>query len=330
MDIKDIKKQELINPEDARSLLVSLYDTTHVPVNFRNIRYSKPGTFSVDDKEFTFSNAASKQLFSRMGVKQESFSKCDDDLRGRVVESILSHDDFEASFVVSREDNRVQRIVKGNAAYLSMLKVYDTVMDELKEWDPKVQLDVSPRMGAVVNFITKEETTVPDVGHIMRAGLTVRSKIEDFAPLLYMGPFTYTLQCTNGMVGETHMIKAVKDMTADKLLNLVKNSIVGWYGNSKENMIPRMIAMRDVKASDPSHIVHRLSKEMSFGARAKNLVLDRIPELGQNPTMYDLVYMMTETANEFDLDTKYRLQTAGGRLVNTVDHRCPQCSSVLN
>lgn len=146
--------------------------------------------------------------------------------------------------------------------------------------------------------------------------------------------FLYRLVCTNGMevadlvepldlrTGDFAALLAQLQDNAATLLDHLDHQIESFY------------ELRNQRVDDAAQMLTRLQRERGFSDRLLTEMISRLPALIDdldNPTMFDVVNVITNIANHPDVGEGGRrgLELAGGHIIGEHAHRCPTCQSAL-
>lgn len=171
------------------------------------------------------------------------------------------------------------------------------------------------------------------VGDISRGGVRVhQDRKNNHAPSV--NSYLYRLACTNGMVvPETGLTIDARGSSVD--IMLAEFELAAEHAFSQvERQIEHFYALRQQRLEgDITQTVLRVAEERGLSARMGRDLAMRVPDqlsaetLGHDPTMFDLINLFTNQANQpgTRLSTRRRLEAAGGRLVTEHHDRCGTC-----
>lgn len=322
--------KELMEIDKVRQILVGVYNELRtVGCSLQDLRYEEGGRFMIDDKtKFYLTDDTTNELCSVIGISKHAFTKSDDELKRMIVRKLL--DDRESNLIL-RDDNGTlvcDHFLDTKSVYLSPLQVFDIAVDVLKECDPQVVLNTEHGLVSF-DFVTNEETKVKKVGDVVRAGMTVDMRVVGMRQQISVGPFAYTLRCSNGVIGRRDDLSTVKVEKLSDFENVIRASVNKMYGLSKDDLLENLVKLAEKTVHDPSQLLHRSSKEYGVG-RHKDRLLDMIPSLGENPNHYKIIDMITSYANEVSsLRTRRKIQGFAGYLTLNSECRCKLCKSKL-
>lgn len=178
------------------------------------------------------------------------------------------------------------------------------------------------------------------VGDISRGGLRfLQNRKQNLAPKV--NTYVYRLACTNGMVipdtglsmdargNSVEMMLAELELAAEHAFSQVEDQIEHYY-RLREQPIE----------GDVTGAVLRIARERGLPNRTAMRLAERVPAdlsadaLGHAPTMFDLVNLITNQANDPALrgrsGPRRELEMAGGTLVQHLTDRCGNCHQSLN
>jgi hypothetical protein len=171
------------------------------------------------------------------------------------------------------------------------------------------------------------------VGDVSRGGIRVfQDRKINSAPQIEK--LVYRLVCTNGMevadpslkvsaVGANELeIYALFEAEVARAVDVLMDDIRHFYDLRNQTV-----------GSDPTGTLRRLAVEQGLPIRTVSNLEDLIPTLehGEDTTVFDLVNLITNQANNPNIDvrssTHRNLQRAGGGIVNDHAERCVTCHS---
>lgn len=325
---------KLMTVDETKDLIRPICNEELVESSWSDIKYKEGGKFVSGKREFFLTEGSLHQMLKEVGVSKETFSSVSENLRkGLVEEMLVSKEPFGVLF--DRDTGNAKQFVNINIPYVNSLTVFDKVTNLLvakkllTPTDGCVQVDVDMAGRVLFNFITHTSHTLKKVGDVIHAGVSIMNRVKDMTPELKIGMFAYTLQCQNGLMHKFEEYELIKAESVDQVYKIIEANVTKMYEESKDVLIPNLMKLNNVTVQDPTRVIHQLSKESSVSGAIKNRLLNRVASLGINPTMYRLVNLVTNEANAFEMDSRIRMQLMGGRIVETVDCRCPNCRSIL-
>jgi hypothetical protein len=178
-----------------------------------------------------------------------------------------------------------------------------------------------------------DKATQRRVGDLTAAGLTFNKDTQrNLAPTVQ--PWSYRLACTNGMTFLDPGIKFdARGTSVDEVLEELERLAERAF-SQVEARVNAFYSLREERVDNPERTLVRIGREQGLPSRVVNHLVESAPMLGDNPSMFDLLNLVTHLANEPSLESRQgtvrSLQLAGGAVV--VDHaeRCPTCKTALN
>lgn len=187
------------------------------------------------------------------------------------------------------------------------------------------RMDVSSRF----DMDTRE---VGDIRGGLRVGLSTTSKL---AP--WVNPYTYTLICTNGMETVDDDLRFdARGMDVNEVM--IEFEMMARRAFSRvDDAIHGLQALREQPVNDLSQALVRVGQEHNLPERVRMELVERVPayleETNAEPTMFDVINLVTNQANAPRLRNRYsarqQLERAGGSVVSDHADRCSHCLSKL-
>jgi len=282
--------------------------------------------FKIGNEDVVASNGVVENTLVNLGIPYAFYGDCTPKLQQEIFNEFASKSKREAKFI-SRNKNLVA-MLDTNVPYVSMFAIMNSVKTSLKDSNVE-RLD---RIGFnnVINIVTKIQTNPPKrVGDFTRGGVSIEHDVTGIRGTFVFG-YMYTLRCTNGLVTEDRRsINIRKYGDGDQgLFNRLKEAVDTVITSVKDNRLPEFMKTDEIKVTDPASMVHRMSVENHISARLEQLVLDRVPEIANNTTLYDVINLITNVANGVGFNQMRRLQSLGGEVLNHTS-RCPTCKALL-
>jgi hypothetical protein len=174
----------------------------------------------------------------------------------------------------------------------------------------------------------------PQVGDITMAGLSVFRQNSDAD--LYLRLYLERLFCTNGMTSQLPGAEfRLKGSTASEIIDQMESAAQQAF-DMAQPAIDQFYELRDHPVrGDLTQMVARVASDVGLSdARVRSLAL-RAPEIsreaGREPTVFDVVNLVTNEANAPDIQPAARRQLirAGGVIAAEHGERCAACQSIL-
>lgn len=283
--------------------------------------------FKYDGKNYMAPDGSFEALCGCMGVPSSFFHRCNDVTKRAVANQFLK---VTKPIQLVTSNSHIEAILSDKATYVSPLATLDVAAKVL----PKAEAVSFKRSAGRVflELVTNEQKAPPKkVGDVTRAGVEFsigRQGYTDWS--VELSAYLYTLRCTNGMISADTERFIVRGQSEGEVIKQFGDMLKRVYESSVNQMLPRFIHTDDIRINDPANVVNQMANQNGLPNRLKNVVINRIPELGQNPTLYEVIGLITNTANQFDRPRASRQMRMFGGFVNkTHDHRCPNCQSSL-
>ncbi len=178
------------------------------------------------------------------------------------------------------------------------------------------------------------------VGDISQGGLRfIQNRKQNLAPTV--NSFLYRLACTNGMVvPDTGLTVSARGNTVEVVLAELELAAEHAF-SQVEAQIEHFYALRSQPIEgDVTQAVIRIARERGLPDSRGLALARRVPErlshdgLGHDPTMFDLVNLFTNEANNPILrgrtSSRRALEGAGGTLVRHLSDRCGTCYQAID
>lgn len=140
--------------------------------------------------------------------------------------------------------------------------------------------------------------------------------------------------CTNGMcIADSQFKLTLHGNTVDDVLREMEETAQQLMGKLPETLMTyRQTADQEIPG-EVAQFVHTVAAEHKIGMRVTNAALNRLGELPNPASLYDVIQLFTNIAND---DVTYRtrdnLQFLGGAMAANPDmytHRCQSCQHLL-
>lgn len=186
-----------------------------------------------------------------------------------------------------------------------------------------------------IDVATAELTVEPRVGDITQGGLRFAAHVSPRGTNLHprVSVYMHRLACTNGM---THTIEAgnvyLRGNTVDDIIEEMELAARRLLQDVVPQRLEQFASLDHVRVQNPAQFLHRLAREHRITNSIEVRMLERLPELGDSPTAYDLVNFMNAFQHEDGVRPVQvlRLQELAGVVAaEQAAHRCPQCQSPL-
>jgi hypothetical protein len=180
-----------------------------------------------------------------------------------------------------------------------------------------------------------DKPTARRVGDLTKAGLRFgHNRKRNLAP--WVQPYFYRLICTNGMeMPDNEMKVSAQGQSVDEVIMEIELAAQRAMG-AAEDRIRHFYEMREQRVATPEQALLRIGEERALPDRTVQDLLRRVPTITDadgNTTMFDLVNLVTNQANEPSIRSRSNssraLEVAGGGVVSDHVERCNHCQSRL-
>lgn len=172
------------------------------------------------------------------------------------------------------------------------------------------------------------------VGDISLGGLTMgQDRKRNLSP--YVQPWFMRLACTNGMEIQSRnpadRVDGRRCETVDEVLAELEVLAQAAFARV-EGAMNAFYDLRNQRVPNPERALRALARERGLSARTMSHLEDLAPAAfaGEEVTMFDVVNLITNQANNPDLEGRYsvqrQFQVVGGDVVNDHAQRCPHCT----
>lgn len=335
------KKDELFKLSQARERLVQALGNEKVEEsNLEKFKFigTRDGkeTFEVEGKEVKADEIGLSDLFAFSHVPPSFFKRCDEQLKGDIFKKFVSSENRSVKTIITNETT-MKGVIAVETPYLNAIKVFDLASEVLPK-DSLIQAQMNDGRDWYWNFVTEQSASpARDKGDITKAGVSIRYGAprkqfmgdDVFEPSYEVGGFLFRLVCTNGLISQEQKMEVVEGGSEPIMIKEIQRLTSLAYGAAKEHDLEAFVKMAEVSVEDPSGYVNRLAKEGKIGGKVRDILLDRVPSLPNPATQYDLVNLITSTANDFKFRKQRQLQMVAGTAM-IERHRCPHCHTKLN
>jgi hypothetical protein len=168
------------------------------------------------------------------------------------------------------------------------------------------------------------------VADLTAAGLRFGVNLQQgLAP--WLQPWSMRLACTNGMESTDAGLKVdARGSTLDEVLAELEGMAERAFSR-QEAQIAHFYDLRNQRVTDAASTINRLAQERGISDRVRLALIDLVPTLPSETTMFDVVNLMTNFANNPGLagGARMGLEAAGGRIVADDQARCNSCHQHL-
>lgn len=170
----------------------------------------------------------------------------------------------------------------------------------------------------------------PAVGDITKAGLRFDLDMKHNASPS-VTPFQYRLVCTNGMTSRRNDFKIdARGMSVEQVLHELERQAQQAFARV-EHEVAAFYELRNIPVTNPERVIARVAREQGMSDRMRLRIIERAAEIEQ-PTMFDVINLVTNAANDPSVKPLLRSQLIGigGAMVSDHHARCGHCQSALD
>lgn len=143
----------------------------------------------------------------------------------------------------------------------------------------------------------------------------------------WLQPWSMRLACTNGMETTDAGFKVdARGHTMDEVLAELEAMAERAFSR-QEAEIAHFYDLRNQRVTDPTQTINRLARERGVSDRIRLALVDLVPTLPEEPSLFDVLNLMTNFANRPGLagGARMELEAAAGRIVQDDAARCNSC-----
>lgn len=189
----------------------------------------------------------------------------------------------------------------------------------------------------VVDVTTTGIVTQPRVGDFTYGGLRFATHIAPTgakATHPRVSCYMNRLVCLNGMTHEEEFGEiSIKGNTVDDVISEMEEVARHLLENQVPALVERFGGLAERPVSNAEQFVHRLVRQFGIKAAVETAILERLPELGDETTIYDVLNLVSGFQHEEGVQraVALRLQHLAGETAWGADddHRCPTCQTRL-
>jgi len=271
-------------------------------------------------KDATLSEEVIEDACSLSGVPFRFFNKCDVQLKSQIMDKFFKPE-TTVNFVIS---NNIVKFLSVSQ-YVPFRDIFSIFAERVKPIGIQYPSIDDPH---ILNFITNENKSATrvknDVTHI---GVTLKmSPSITHGSLIETGPFLLRLICTNGMLEQEDRLERwnSRDFNRGEIESGIERSLV-----TSKRILDQFLETEKQELKDPTFVLHKICTEGRVREPIQRKLLNQVPTLGNKPTLYDVLNMVTSYANTLKLGDFRRLQFASGSWVAAEATRCPACKAKL-
>lgn len=325
---------DIIDPLSGEVIVASPSAVSVDFINDRTIRFESGGGI-----EMPLTDDGVKALSKWLDVPHKFLSRQDSDLKQHIVTTLIGKASGDTAFEFNETHGLLDARDPGSLV-VSPRRYTELVGRVISPDADVVEVHVSPEyiqfeVVAPENF-DRGWGGDPEVGDLTVGGIRIgQNRKANSAP--FVQPYLYRLVCTNGMETRDDLLKVdARGQTVDELLESLEMRARQAFGRV-ESEIASFYELRRERVEDPTQTVIRMAGEAGLPDRTVLAIAERLPESiedASNPTVFDLVNAITNTANDPSIRNRpairRTMEQAGGQQVTSHIARCGHCRSRLH
>lgn len=271
-----------------------------------------------------------------LGIPRGYLNKVSPDLVDQNVRYFLNKDP-EASGLFETDGSALLGVYDATRDIIPRGRIVEVVQSVMAPDDALNAIDLTQGK-IVVDVTTTTINTQPRAGDYTYGGLRFSSHIAPGSAKARqprVSCFMNRLLCANGMTHEEELGEIrIRGNTVDEILTEMEEVARHFLENQVPTLVERFggLAQRDV--ANPEQYVHRLARQYGVVAALETRMIELLPTLGDAPTAYDIVNMVSGFQHEEGVQRKtaLRLQHLAGETAwgSEGEHRCPTCQTPLD
>lgn len=271
-----------------------------------------------------------------LGIPRGYLNKVSPDLVDQNVRYFLNKDP-EAFGLFETDGSALLGVYDATREIIPRGKVVEVIQAVMAPDDTLNDIDLTQGK-IVVDVTTTTINTQPKAGDYTYGGLRFASHI---APGSAKGKqprvscFMNRLVCSNGMTHEEELGEIrIKGNTVEDVLVEMEEVAKHFLENQVPLLVERFGGLAGREVGNPEQYVHRLARQYGVAAALESRMIELLPTLGDAPTAYDIVNMVSGFQHEEGVQRKtaLRLQHLAGEVAwdSEAEHRCPTCQTPLD
>jgi hypothetical protein len=293
----------------------------------------------IDDEVFSLDESTTRSLGSLLDISYNYLKKCPSELLASNVNYWL-REKSEAEALV-HVINGAPRLLKSNTKFIPVKSVVEMIGRLFEPNDEVVELTTTDQLVHVDVISNEQRIEVPgrdmplrpenDVTH---GGIRFRI-VTDFRA---RPPEVYTYLnrrvCTNGLcIADPQHKLTLQGHTVDDVLREMESAANDLWGKLPD-ALEKYRSTADIEVpGEVAHFIHAVAEEHGVGFRVTSEAINRVGELPDPPSLYDVINLLTSIANEdVTYKTRESLQFLGGSIASKPEaysHRCASCQHLL-
>lgn len=232
------------------------------------------------------SAAAHKDLRDTCGINPFTIAEYGDDtelLRSLVNHSLNKRKDKQIRMIHS--NGKLVEILGGDVQWNKPLDVFDAVVKQSNNRITGVESIRRQKLKSIMRFSTDATVAPPrEVGDITHTGIWVSTN-----GTMETGAFLFRLACRNGVLFNHQNVG--RSMISENIQHLAQhiNEQLAFASQAGEHFV----SLATKPERRPTRFITGLAHGLGIGDRHTRALVEGLPELGDRPTRYDLINMIT-------------------------------------
>ena len=215
----------------------------------------------------------------------------------------------------------VTSVAEPRGVWFEPLRVFDIAIEELGGKVEGMKLD---RKGLSMRFVGDYSKERPrDAGDVLHAGLVIKMNGN-----VQIGPYCYQMVCSNGLMRMYERLQIADSL--DMVATEIRSACQAQHAASRE-LTDNMITLDEQPfTGNREQTLVRLGQTTGLPSRFIAKALEKLPELPEDATMFDMTALVTRMAR--DLKRSEKIQMRLGSMVrhlSTEHARCSHCGTEL-
>ena len=285
-------------------------------LQFEQIPVIKGSRLGVRRGDTTFPITDRGGIMRCLGIHPDAMHEYEDD--GDLIKRMIAvSQEKRATNVVrlSGDIGGVNTVQEASGSWMSPLEVFDIAVEVT---EPIGVQFADYRYGHfMTRFVSRQGVDRPrKVGDIVHAGITVKQNGS-----VEVGPYCHRVFCSNGMARPYEKLATVgsRELVAPEIRSACEAANV-----SGLTLAGHLISLDNVQVVNREQVMVRLGHQFGLPDTFVSQVLQRLPSLGDDSTMFDVINIATELARDSKLQRE-RLMLDLGELTTELSKHCERC-----
>lgn len=301
-----------------------------------DVSIARAETLKIGDLSINLDEEGLDALGVYLGIPRGYLKKVSPHLADENIRYFLS-EDADSLALFETDGHSLLGVYDANREIIPRGRVIEVIQSVMKPDDTLNDIDLTQGR-LIVDVTSATITTEPHAGDYTHGGLRFSSHIAPSsakAKQPRVSCFMNRLLCTNGMTHDEEFGEIrIKGNTVEDILIEMEQVAEHLLENQVPLLVERFGGLTQKFVSNPEQYIHRLVKQYGLKAALESQLIERLPTLGDNPTIYDIVNLVSGFQHEEGVQrqTALRLQHLAGETAwgSDDEHRCPTCQTPLD